>query len=151
VRFPMKVILKDDIENLGDIGEVVDVANGYARNYLFPRSLAVEANPKNIKQFEHVKRTMATKIEKVKKEKQSVADKISEIKLSFKAKAGEDGKLFGSITNMDIQKELSVQGVDIDKKKIIINEPIKRTGEYDIQIKLHSDIIANVKAEIVAE
>jgi large subunit ribosomal protein L9 len=147
----MKVILKDDIENLGDIGEVVDVANGYARNYLFPRSLAVEANPKNIKQIEHVKRTMAAKIEKVKKEKQSVADKISEIKLSFKAKAGEDGKLFGSITNMDIQKELSVQGVDIDKKKIVINEPIKRTGEYDIQIKLHSDIIANVTAEIVAE
>ncbi len=147
----MKVILKDDIENLGDIGEVVDVANGYARNYLFPRSLAVEANPKNIKQFEHVKRTMAAKIEKVKKEKQSMADKISEIRLSFKAKAGEDGKLFGSITNMDIQKELSVQGVDIDKKKIIINEPIKRTGEYDIQIKLHADIIANVKAEIVAE
>ncbi len=147
----MKVILKDDIENLGDIGEVVDVANGYARNYLFPRSLAVEANPKSIKQFEHVKRTMATKIEKVKKEKQSVADKISEIKLSFKAKAGDDGKLFGSITNIDIQKELSAQGVDIDRKKIIINEPIKRTGEYDIQIKLHSDIIANVKTEIVAE
>ncbi len=147
----MKVILKDDIENLGDIGEVVDVANGYARNYLFPRGLAVEANPKSIKQFEHVKRTMAAKIEKVKKEKQSVADKISEIKLSFKAKAGDDGKLFGSITNMDIQKELSAQGVDIDRKKIIINEPIKRTGEYDIQIKLHSDIIANVKTEIVAE
>ncbi|MEE9523877.1 MAG: 50S ribosomal protein L9 [Thermodesulfovibrionales bacterium] len=147
----MKVILKNDIENLGDIGEVVDVANGYARNYLFPRSLAVEANPKSIKQFEHVKRTMAAKIEKVKKEKQSVADKISEIKLSFKAKAGDDGKLFGSITNIDIQKELSAQGVDIDRKKIIINEPIKRTGEYDIQIKLHSDIIANVKTEIVAE
>jgi large subunit ribosomal protein L9 len=147
----MKVILKDDIENLGDIGEVVDVTKGYARNYLLPRSLAVEANPKNIKQFEHVKRTMAVKIEKVKKEKQSKADKLSEIKLSFKAKAGEDGKLFGSVTNMDIQKELNAQGIDIDKKKIIINDPIKRTGEYDIQVKLHADIIATVKAEIVAE
>ncbi|GBD99845.1 50S ribosomal protein L9 [bacterium BMS3Abin07] len=146
----MKVILKEDIDNLGDIGEVVNVADGYARNYLIPRKIAVEANPKNIKQFEHIKKTMAAKIEKVKKEKQSLAEKLSSIKLSFTVKAGEDGKLFGSITNMDIQKELSAQGIDIDKKKIVV-DPIKRTGEYDIRIKLHADIAANIKAEVNPE
>lgn len=147
----MKVLLNDDIENLGDIGDVVNVATGYARNYLIPRNLAVEANPKNIKQFEHIKRSMAAKVEKAREEKQSVADKLASITLSFIAKAGEEGKLFGSITSMDIQKELNNHGVDIDKKKIIINEPIKRTGEYNIQIKLHSDIIADVKAEVNPE
>lgn len=147
----MKVLLNDDIENLGDIGDVVNVATGYARNYLIPRNLAVEANPKNIKQFEHIKRSMAAKVEKAREEKQSVADKLSSITLSFIAKAGDEGKLFGSITSMDIQKELNNHGVDIDKKKIIINEPIKRTGEYNIQIKLHSDIIADVKAEVNPE
>lgn len=147
----MKIILKEEIDTLGNIGDIIHVANGYARNYLIPRDLAVEANPKNIKQFEHIKRIIEVKAEKVKKEKQSLADKLSSVKLSFKAKAGEDGKLFGSITNMDVQKELSEQGIDIDRKKIVIDEPIKRTGEYGIKIKLHSDIVAEVQAEVLPE
>lgn len=147
----MKVLLKDDVENLGDIGDVVNVATGYARNYLIPRDLAVEANPKNIKKFEHIQRSMATKVERVRKEKQSVAEKLSSINLSFSAKAGEDGKLFGSITSMDIQKELRTQGVDIDKKKIIISDPIKRTGEYIIQVRLHADINASINVKVESE
>ncbi|UCG79016.1 MAG: 50S ribosomal protein L9 [Nitrospirota bacterium] len=147
----MKVILMEDVENLGDIGSVVSVASGYARNYLIPRNLAAEANPKNIKKLEHIKRSMAAKIEKARQEKQSIADKLTGIKLELKAKAGEDGKLFGSVTNLDIHKGLIEQGVEVDKKKIIIDEPIKRIGEYEIKIKLHSDIIASIKAAVTAQ
>ena len=147
----MNVILKEDVDNLGNIGEMVDVARGYARNYLIPRNLAVEANTRNIRQFEHVKKVIAAKAEKVKKEKQTLAEKVSSLRLVVNAKAGEDGKLFGSVTNMDVQKLFSEQGIEIDKKKILINEPIKRTGEHTVQVKLHTDITAEVTVEVNPE
>jgi len=147
----MKVILKEDVPNLGDIGEVVTVASGYARNYLIPRNLAVEASTRNIKYFEHLKRAMAARVEKARKEKQSLAEKIGAVTLTFTARAGEDGKLFGSITSMDVQKKLQEEGIDIDRKRIIIPDPIKRVGEYTVQVKLHSDIFADLKLQIVAE
>ncbi|MGE5894681.1 MAG: 50S ribosomal protein L9 [bacterium] len=147
----MKVILKEDVSNLGNIGDIVNVATGYARNYLIPRNLAVEANPRNLKTFEHVKRVVAVKAEKVKKEKHSLADKLSSLKLTFVAKAGDDGKLFGSITSMDIQKELSSQGIEIDRKKIHVEPPIKRIGEFRVPVKLHSDIAAELQIEVTKE
>jgi len=147
----MKILLKEDVSNLGSIGDVVNVANGYARNYLLPRNLAVEANPKNVKQFEHVKRVVAVKAEKVKKERMSLAERLSGMRLNFVSKAGEDGKLFGSITSMDIQKALGDQGVEIDRKKIIVEPPIKRVGEHRVSVKLHADITAEVQVEVVRE
>jgi len=148
-RLVMKVILKEDVDNLGNIGDIVNVANGYARNFLIPRNLGVEANPRNIKQFEHVKRIVGIKAEKLRKEKMDIADKLKAVKLTVKAKAGEEGKLFGSVTSMDVQQELAGQGFEIDKKKIVIEPPIKRLGEYDVKVKLHSDVVADIKVEVI--
>jgi len=147
----MKIILKEDVENLGHIGEIVNVANGYARNFLIPRSLGIEANPRNIKQFEHMKRIIGVKAEKVRKERQDVAERLKSVKLTLKAKAGEEGKLFGSVTSMDLQQELASQGFEIDRKKIIIDTPIKRLGEHDVKVKLHTDVLADLKVEVVPE
>lgn len=147
----MKVLLKEDVSNLGSIGDVVNVANGYARNYLLPRNFAVEANPRNVKQFEHMKRVVAVKAEKVKKEKLSLAERLSGTRLSFTSKAGEDGKLFGSITSMDIQEALGEQGFEIDRKKIVVEPAIKRVGEHTVSVKLHADITAEVQIEVVRE
>ena len=147
----MNVLLKEDVANLGHIGEIVTVAKGYARNYLIPQNLAVEANPRNIKQFDHIKRIVEAKAEKVRMEKQSLAEKLSSVKLAFTSKAGEDGKLFGSITTMDIQRELANQGIEVDKKKIVIGDAIKRTGEFTVQVKLHTDIVADISVEVQPE
>jgi large subunit ribosomal protein L9 len=113
--------------------------------------MAVEANPRNVRQFEHIKRVVAAKAEKVKKEKRSMAEQLTSLRLTFKSKAGEDGKLFGSITSMDIQKELGIQGIELDRKKIHLDSPIKRLGEHTVHVKLHSDITADIQVEVVQE
>jgi large subunit ribosomal protein L9 len=146
----MKVILKEDVDNLGTIGTVVQVSNGYGRNFLIPRNLAVEANPKNIKKFEHEKKIILEKAKKVKSKHEEAADKLSEIILRVEANAGEDGKLFGSVTSMDISEALSKQGMEVDKRKIVLpEEAIKRLGEYTVQIKLHPEISASIKLEVL--
>lgn len=147
----MKVILKEDVKNLGHMGEVVNVSDGYARNFLFPKNFAVEANTKNIKEFEHNKKVIFEKAAKIKESYKSVADKLSSLSLTIKAKTGEDDKLFGSVTNMNIAEALASEGYDIDKKKIIMDEPIKRLGEYSVTIKLHPELSAEVKVQVVQE
>lgn len=147
----MKVMLKEDVKNLGQVGEVINVSDGYARNFLFPRKFAVEANIKNIKEFEHNKKVILEKAAKLKESVKSIADKLSSLSLVIKAKTGEDDKLFGSVTNMDIAEALASEGYDIDKKKIIIDEPIKRLGEYSVTIKLHQELSAEVKVHVVQE
>lgn len=147
----MKVILKDDVKNLGKMGQVVDVADGYARNYLVPRGLAVDANIKNIKSLEHEKRIIEEKAKKIKNSAQDLAHKISTITLMIKAKVGEEGKLFGSVTTMDIAELLKNEGIEIDKKKISLDEPIKRLGSYTVNVKLHSEISTQVNIQIVQE
>ena len=144
----MKVILKEDVQNLGIIGTVVDVANGYGRNYLIPRKLAVEANPKNLKQFEHHKKIILAKAEKIKIAAGEVGDEISALSLVIEAKAGEEDKLFGSVTTKDIAEAISKQGLEVDKRKIILKEPIKRLGTYDVSVKVHQDVTATVKVEV---
>jgi large subunit ribosomal protein L9 len=144
----MKVILKEDVNALGAMGSIVDVANGYGRNYLIPRNLAVEANPKNIKQFEHQKNIILAKAEKVKQSAEGVAEKLSRMTVSIEAKAGEEDKLFGSVTSKDIAKLISSQGVEVDKRKIVLEEPIKRIGIHEITVKLHHDVSATVKVEV---
>jgi len=147
----MKVILKDDVKNVGKMGQVVDVADGYARNYLVPRRLAVDANIKNIKSLEHEKRIIEEKAKKIKNSAQDLAHKISTITLMIKAKVGEEGKLFGSVTSMDIAELLKNEGIEIDKKKISIDEPIKRLGAYTVNVKLHPEISTQVNIQIVQE
>jgi large subunit ribosomal protein L9 len=147
----MKVILKDDVKNLGKMGQVVNVADGYARNYLVPRGLAVDANIKNIKSLGHEKRIIEEKAKKIKNSAQDLAHKISTMTLMIKAKVGEEGKLFGSVTTMDIAELLKNEGIEIDKKKISLDEPIKRLGSYSVNIKLHPEISTQVNVQIVQE
>jgi large subunit ribosomal protein L9 len=144
----MKVILKEDVKNLGIMGSVVDVANGYGRNYLIPRNLAVEANPKNLNQIKHEKDIIEIKSKKIIRSAEDLAKQVSGITLSIEAQSGEDDKLFGSVTSMDIAEALSKQGVEIDKRKINLEEPIKRLGTYTVSVKIHHDVSANVTVEV---
>ena len=147
----MKVILKDDVKSLGHMGEVVNVSDGYARNFLIPKKLAVEAITANIKEFEHHKKIIGDKAAKIKDASKSIADKLAALTVTIKAKAGEEDKLFGSVTSMDIAQALAAEGFDIDKKKIQIDEPIKRVGEYAVQVRLHADVAATVNVHVVPE
>ncbi|MBI5102304.1 MAG: 50S ribosomal protein L9 [Nitrospirae bacterium] len=147
----MKVFLKEDVKNLGRIGDIVNVAEGYARNFLLPKKFAVEANTGNIKEFEHNKKMIQEKAAKIKDANKAEADKLSALTVTLRAKAGEEEKLFGSVTNMDIAEALKAEGYDIDKKKIVIAEPIKRLGTYTAEIKLHHDVSATVKINVVSE
>ena len=147
----MKVILRDDVKSLGHMGEVVNVSDGYARNYLIPKNLAVEASTKNIKEFEHHKKIIGEKAAKIKDASKATADRLAALTLTIKAKAGEEDKLFGSVTSMDIAQALAAEGFDVDKKKILIDEPIKRVGEYTVQVKLHADVAAPVNVHVVPE
>lgn len=144
----MKVILKEDVKNLGIMGSVVDVANGYGRNYLIPRNLAVEANTKNLKQIKHEKDIIDVRSKKIIRSAEDLAKQISGITLSIEAQSGEEDKLFGSVTSKDIAEALSKQGVEIDKRKINLEEPIKRLGTYTVSVKIHHDVSANVTVEV---
>jgi large subunit ribosomal protein L9 len=147
----MKVILKSDVKDLGQVGEVINVKDGFARNFLVPQGLAVEASTKNVKVFEHEKKKIQEMARKVKSGAAGLAEKISEAKIIIKAKAGEEDKLFGSVTSMDIADALKSEGIEIDKKKIQLDEPIKRIGEYTVAIKLHSEISAQLNVQVVPE
>jgi large subunit ribosomal protein L9 len=147
----MEVILKEDIANLGKIGEVVRVRDGYARNYLLPRGLVLEANKKNLKGFEHQKKIVADQKRKVVSQAQAAADKLAGVSLVIPMKAGEEGKLFGSVTTIQLEKALAAKGVKIDRRKIHLNETIKSLGEYDVPIRLAADVNVTVKVSVVPE
>ncbi len=147
----MKVFLREDVKNVGKIGDVVNVSDGYARNFLFPKKLAVEANTKNIREFEHNKRIIQERAAKIRDASRATAEKLSALSLTIKAKAGEEEKLFGSVTTMDIAEALKAAGFEIDKKRISLEEPIKRLGEYSVEVKIHPDVTATVKVQVVAE
>lgn len=147
----MKVFLKEDVKNLGKIGDVVNVAEGYARNFLLPKKVAVEANPKNLKEFEHNKRIIQERAAKIKDASKATADKLSALTLTIRAKAGEEDKLFGSVTTMDIAEAFKAEGFEVDKKKILLGEPIKRLGEYTVEVKIHSEVNATVKVQVISD
>jgi large subunit ribosomal protein L9 len=147
----MKVILQDEVKNLGKIGDVVTVADGYARNFLIPKKLAVEANVKNIKSLEHEKRKIEDRAKKIRNEAQGLTERLSAMTLTLRAKAGEEERLFGSITSMDIAEALKREGVEIDRKRILLDEPIKRLGSYSVGIKVHHQITAQVNIQVIAE
>jgi len=147
----MKVILKEDVKNLGKMGEIVNVADGYAKNFLIPKKLAVEAITGNIKALEHQKKIIQEKAKKVKNATKELSDRISSLSLLIKAKAGEEEKLFGSITSMDIADALKNEGIEMDRKKILLEEPIKRLGSYTVSIKLHPEITTQLNITVIAE
>ena len=146
----MQVILKENIDTLGHIGDVVKVAPGYARNYLLPKGLAVEATERNAKALEHVKRQMAYIKDKVLETARNLAAKLGELSVELLHKAGEEGKLFGSVTNMEIAAFLKAQGFDIDRKIIVLAEPIKHVGEFDVPVKIHPEVSATLKVKVTA-
>ena len=144
----MKVILREDVKDLGEMGSIVEVKIGYGRNYLVPRNLAVEANPKNLRQFEHEKKNILLKAKKVRQSLQDLADQISRMTLTIEAQAGEEDKLFGSVTSKDIAEAIALQGVEVDKRKIILEEPIKRLGSYEVTVRMNKDVTASVKVDV---
>lgn len=147
----MQVILREDIDKLGKIGDMVNVKEGFARNFLIPTKKALEATPKNMKALEHAKKMVNDRIRQLKKEASAVADTINNLSVTITAKTGEEGKLFGSVTSMDIAEAAKAQGVELDKRKIHLEEPIKRLGDHTVTVKLHSDVTADIKVSVVAE
>jgi large subunit ribosomal protein L9 len=147
----VQLILNEDVPNLGRTGDVVKVRAGFARNYLLPRALAVEANPRNLRAFEHQKATAMVKRERQKTLSMTVKEKIEAIVLEIKARAGEEGKLFGSVTNIDIERALRARGFDLERRKIILPEPIKALGDFTVPIKLDAEVEASLKLQVAAE
>lgn len=133
----MKIILRKDVENLGEAGSLATVKNGYARNYLIPQGFAVAATPGELKMWEHNQAVKARKVERQERELQSLADKISAVTLSFEARAGEQGRLFGSVTAADVAEKLSTAiGEEIDRRKVILTEPIRTVGEHKVTVNV---------------
>ena len=147
----MEVILKEDIANVGKIGEVVRVRDGYARNYLLPRGLVLIANKRNLKTFEHQKKLVADQKQKVMRQAQGAADQIAAVALVIAMKVGEEGRLFGSVTNIQIEKALKAKGLNIDRRKIHLDEPIKTTGDYEVPVRLAADLTVPLKVSVVPE
>lgn len=146
----MKVILTQDIKGVGKKDEIINANDGYARNFLLPRKLAVEANSQNMSLLQGRKDSANFKKEQEKESALKIQEKLSKIMLKIKVKAGENGKIFGSITSKEIASELKNQyEIDIDKKKILLKDSIKELGTFNIQIKLYEGIIGNLKIEII--
>ena len=147
----MKVILREDVANLGTAGNIVSVADGYARNYLIPRNYAIPASGNNLAQFEHEKRVLESKRAKRKKEAETLKAKLERISCSISKKVGEQDKLYGSVTTQDIEKAFNAEGFTIDKKDILLTEPIKALGVYTVPIRVFEDVVANTKVWVVRE
>jgi len=146
----VQVILNEDMPNLGRPGDVVKVRAGYARNYLLPRGLAVEANQRNLRAFEHQKNIAMLKREALKNQAVGLKEKLEALRLSVSARAGEEGKLFGSVTNIDLERALRDQGFEVDRRRIILPEPIKQLGDYTVVVRLQPEVEANLKLSVAA-
>lgn len=147
----MEIILLEDIPSLGKIGDLVKVSDGYGRNYLIPKKLAIKATPNSKKQLEHEKRFVQDKTEKVKRDAEKLAKSIEEFSCTITKPVGESGKLFGSVTTKDIEEQLNENGFAVDRKKIDLEEPVKNLGVYTIPIRLHPEVTANLKLWVVKE
>ena len=147
----LKVILRKDVEKLGEAGTLASVKNGYARNFLIPQGLAVAATPGELKMWEHNQGVKARKIERQERELQSLADKIGAVTLNFEARSGEGGRLFGSVTSTDIAEKLSAKiGEEIDRRKIVLAEPIRSTGEHTVTVNVIGKLRPQVKVIVTS-
>ena len=147
----MEVVLKEDVENLGHMGDVVKVKDGYARNYLLPRGLVVEANKRNLKALEHEQRMIGQRRERLTKEAEGISNELAGVALEFTAKVGEEGRLFGSVTTMDIEKALKEKGFDVERRRIALEAPIKNVGDYEVPIRLRPEVVPTIKVTVVSE
>jgi len=147
----MEVILKEDIVNLGKIGEIVRVRDGYARNYLLPRGLVLEANKKNLKTFEHHKKLVGDQKQKIVRQAEAVGGQLNGVSLVIPMKVGEEGRLFGSVTNIHIEKALKAKGLNVDRRKIQLAEPIKSAGDYDVPVRLSAELTVPLKVSVVSD
>jgi len=147
----MKIILKADVERLGSVGEVVTVAPGYARNYLLPRELAFEATPANLARVEIEKRRWAKVHAKQREAAQETATKLEALSLTIPMPSGEDDRLFGTVTTMDVAAALAKEGFTVDKRQMTIEEPIKTLGIYTVPLKLHPEVTASLKVWVVKQ
>jgi len=147
----MEVILREDVANLGHRGEVVKVADGYGRNFLLPRKLAMEATAANKAVIEQMKAAAARRNATEKAQAEELATKLAPVVLTFTRKSGEQGQLFGSVTSADIAAELGTRGFEVDRRKIQLNEPLKALGNFDVPVRLHREVTAHVKVKVLGE
>ncbi len=144
----MKVILKENVEGLGYLGDVVTVANGYARNFLLPRKKAALADDRQVKLFEHIKSQLEQKAKKELAGLGEEGEKIAKVALTFEVQTGKDDKLFGSVTSKDVAEQLAAQGFSIDRRKIQLPQPLKELGTYTVPIKLHRDVVPTISVTL---
>ncbi len=147
----MKIILLENVPSLGKAGDLVKVSAGYGRNYLIPQQKAILATEKSLKVVEHKKRQVQQRMEKTKKDSEKMGQRIEKLSCTFAKTVGESGKLFGSVTSMDIENYLRENGIEVDRKKIILEEPIKNLGMFTVPIKLNSEVTAHLKVWVVQE
>lgn len=147
----MKVILQQTMDGVGHLGDILEVSDGYARNFLLPRGKALPASDKNVKAFEHLKRVTAEKAKKEKLEVEGYAKTLSALPLTISVQVGKENKLFGSVTAKDIEEALAGQGHTVDRRKIQLGQPIKELGTFTVPVKLHRDVTATVSVHVVAK
>ena len=145
----MEIILLDKIDNLGNVGDVVTVKPGYARNYLFPKGLAVRSSKRNIAFVEEKRKNIELKIAKEEQASQAIFDSLKNVEILMEVEVGENDKLFGSVTTMDLQKKLNEQNIEIEKQDILLDNPIKSLGVYDVPIKVTPSLKQNIKVKVV--
>ena len=148
----MKIVLRQDVENVGHKGDLVDVADGFARNYLVPRGLALRASPGIQKQADAMRRSRDARDRRDREAAEAIATQLSGRAVTLNARAGEGGRLFGSVTTSDIAEAVSAQlGVEIDRRRIVLDEPLKELGAAELSVRLHPDVIAMVTVEVTAQ
>jgi large subunit ribosomal protein L9 len=147
----MQIILLENIPSLGKAGDLVKVSDGYGRNYLIPQKKAILATEKSLKVIEHQKRQVQQRIEKAKKDAEKLGQRIEKLSCTFAKTVGESGKLFGSVTSMDIENYLKENGIEVDRKKVSLEEPIKNLGVFTVPIKLHPEVTTHLKVWVVQE
>lgn len=147
----MEIILLQDQDELGLEGDIVKVANGYARNYLIPRGIAFEATPQNIRSVEQRRKKIELRKLRAKEDAEELKKKMSEVLIQLSQKAGEEGKLYGSVTSMDIAGELEKQGIVVDRRKIMLDKPIKAVGEYDVPVRIYPEVVGSIRVAVSAK
>ena len=147
----MQIILQEDVEKLGTRGQIVDVAVGYARNFLLPRKLAIPASAGNMKQLERIRGKLAKKTANEQASAQKLAELLTSVTVTLRRKAGENDQLFGSVTAADVSEALAAQGYNVEKRKIQLTDPIKLVGEYQVPAKLHHDVLGTIKVIVERE
>ena len=147
----IQVILTEDVPTLGRSGELVAVKPGYGRNYLIPQGMAVLATTKNVARLEHERRQIESATAKVRKDNEGVASRLSGVTITLERQVGEENKLFGSVTTRDIEEALRAKGIEVDRRKIHLGQPIKALGDHNVSVKIAKDVVAQIKVVVVAK